>query len=196
MKKIAYFLFLLLFFTSCKSAFSVSEKKILYSEADSPAKVLKITNKKDSIILRTSSKNIKNIKNEDLSQLVKKLYLTMVTENGVGIAAPQIGINRNVFLFYRLDQEEKSVEVAINPRIISHSKELICFQNDGCLSVPGKYGNSKRYSWIKVKYIDQNGKKVKQKFYGGTRSGDYTGIIFQHEFDHINGKLYIDKICN
>lgn len=196
MNKIVYFLLFLVAVTSCRSSFSTTEKKIMYQDAESPARVLKITDKKDSLSLRASSKNIRNIKkNEDLPQLIKKLYLTLLAENGVGIAAPQIGINRNIFLFYRLDQPEKAVEVAINPKIKSHSAEQICFQNDGCLSVPGDYGNSRRYAWIKVEYTNQNGETVNHTFQGGSRLEDYTGIIFQHEWDHINGKLYIDKPC-
>ncbi len=190
------FLFLFIIFTACKSSFCSREKKILYTNPDSPARVLKISDKKDSLLLRKPSKDVRKIqKNKDLEQLVKKLYLTMLEENGVGIAAPQIGINRNVFLFYRLDKEEKTVELAINPRIISYSPEFICFQKDGCLSVPDKYGASRRYSWIEVEYIDQNKKKVTHKFLGGSRTEDYTGTIFQHEYDHIQGKLYIDKPC-
>lgn len=195
MYKIAY-LTLFIILTSCGSCFTSSEKAIIYQSPDSPAKVLKINHKEDSLIVRKPSKRIKKIhNNKDLEQLIKKLYLTMLEENGVGIAAPQIGVNRNVFLFYRLDKEEKTVEVAINPRIISHSTELLCFQNDGCLSVPNRYGTSQRYAWIEVEYTDQNEKKVIHKFLGGSRAEDYTGTIFQHEFDHLQGKLYIDKPC-
>lgn len=195
MYKIAY-LVLFIMLTSCTSSFSSSEKEIIYQSPDSPARVLQITNKNDSLILRAPSKNIKNVKkNKDIEPLVKKLYLTMLEEGGIGIAAPQIGINKNIFLFTRLDKEENSVEVAINPKIISHSSEIICFHNDGCLSVPDKYGNSRRFSWIEVEYTDQNKQKVTHKFLGGSRSEDYTGIIFQHEYDHLQGKLYIDKPC-
>jgi peptide deformylase len=172
------------------------EKEIIYNSPESPARVLKITESKDSLILRTRSKDIKKItRNKDLSALIEKLRITMEAESGVGIAAPQIGINKNIFLFFRLDQPEHPVEVAINPKIISHSPEIICFQNDGCLSVPGKYGNSQRYSWVEVEYTNPNGEKIRNKFLGGSRKEDYTGIIFQHEYDHIQGILYIDKLC-
>ncbi|MDR2122696.1 MAG: peptide deformylase [Flavobacteriaceae bacterium] len=195
MNKLVY-LFLFFVFTACGTSFSSVEKAIIYDSPESPARVLKINEKKDSIILRTPSRNIKNSKkNKDLPLLVKKLHLTLLAENGVGIAAPQIGINRNIFLFLRLDQPGHPVEVAINPKIISHSPEIICFQNDGCLSVPDKYGNSQRYSWIEAEYTNIHGEKVRNKFLGGSRKEDYTGIIFQHEYDHIQGKLYIDKLC-
>ncbi|WP_221410459.1 peptide deformylase [Apibacter sp. HY039] len=190
-------LLILFLFTGCASVFTESEKTLIYQNPESPARLITLKNPSDSLILRRRSVDIKNSrKNKDLPQLVKKLYLTMLAENGVGIAAPQIGINRNIFLFYRLDLPEKSVEVAINPRIVSHSEELFCFRNDGCLSVPDQYGNSRRYAWVEVEYINQNGEKVRNRFNGGSRAEDYTGIIFQHEFDHINGKLYIDRKCN
>jgi peptide deformylase len=172
------------------------EKGIIYNLPDSPARVLTINEKKDSILLRTPSKNIKRIKkNKELPLLVKKMYLTMLTENGVGIAAPQIGINKNIFLFLRLDLPDKPVEVAINPKIISHSSEIICFRNDGCLSVPREYNNSIRYPWIEVEYENEKGKTIREKLKGGGRWEDYTGIIFQHEYDHLQGRLYIDKLC-
>ena len=83
-----------------------------------------------------------------------------------------------------------------NPKIVKLPKETICFQNDGCLSIKGLRGNSNRYAWIEVEYINENGKKTRQRFEGYSRETDFTGIIFQHEFDHLRGVLYIDKLCN
>lgn len=120
----------------------------------------------------------------------------MEAESGVGIAAPQVGILRNVFLFTRIDKPEKPVEVAINPRIINYSSEKVCFERDGCLSIPDQSGNSLRYKWVEVEYLNEKGESIRETLKGYERSGDFTGIIFQHEFDHLNGILYTDKLCN
>lgn len=195
MKKISFLFVLSLLHISC-ATFTKEERLIIYSKPGHSAKLATILNKKDSLLLRTPSKDIKKIKNnKDLSALIEKLKLTLDKENGVGIAAPQIGINRNIFLFLRMDKRKHPVQVAINPRIISRSGETFCFLYDGCLSVPEKYGNSQRYSWIEVEYTNEKGELIKEKLKGGSRLEDYTGIIFQHEYDHINGKLYIDKFC-
>ncbi len=189
-------LFTLSMVMSCATSFTQREKQIIYDSPGKPARVLQINQREDTLILRSKSVNIKGIKkNKDLPALIEKLRITMKAESGVGIAAPQIGINKNIFLFLRLDKPIQPVEVAINPKIISHPQETICFLYDGCLSVPGKYGNSVRYSWIEVKYKNEKGETIKEKLSGGSRLEDYTGIIFQHEYDHIQGTLYIDKPC-
>ena len=195
MKKILL-LFISLGFTSC-ATFTSKEKAVIYSEPGKSARVTLITNPQDSVVLRTPSKDIRKIKNnKDLAALIEIMKKTMEVENGVGIAAPQIGINKNIFLFLRLDKPNTPVQVAINPKILSHPSETTCFLYDGCLSVPDRYGNSQRYSWIEVEYKNEKGETIREKLLGGGRKEDYTGVIFQHEFDHINGKLYIDKLCN
>lgn len=189
-----------LFFFACSSTknFNASEKKIIENGLKTqPFRVTQITNPQDSVILRTVSKDLKKIKgNKSLELLLARMETTMYKEEGIGIAAPQIGINRNIFLFIRLDEPGEKVQVAINPKIIAHSDSLVCFKGDGCLSVPDKRGNSKRYSWIEVGYYDENGVYKQEKFSGYARPDNFTGVIFQHEFDHINGRLYIDKLCN
>jgi peptide deformylase len=192
MRNLVYF-FLLSILSSCASSFSFHDKEIIYAPLS--VKILQINQKEDSLILRNPSSDIKKIKNnKDLTALIEKLRITM-KEIGVGIAAPQIGINKNVFLFTRLDKPGHPVEAVINPKIVSHPEQTFCFQNDGCLSVPFGYGNSVRYAWIEVEYENEKGETVREKLLGGGRAEDYTGIIFQHEYDHIRGKLYIDKLC-
>ncbi len=123
------------------------------------------------------------------------MQATLEKENGVGIAAPQIGIARNIFLFMRIDKPGYPVEVAVNPEITAHSEEIVCFENDGCLSVPDISGNSLRYKWIEVEYYDRHGNKIKERLEGYSREEDFTGIIFQHEYDHLQGVLFTDKLC-
>lgn len=185
-------------FNACVSSgnFSKAERQIIDTKADEAMRVLSIVDKEDSLILRTKSKDLKQIKNnKDLELLLKRMELTMNKEDGIGIAAPQIGINRNIFLFVRIHEPEQKVQVAINPKVIAHSPELVCFKGDGCLSIPDVRGNSQRYAWVEVAYYDENGKQITEKFSGYERPNAFTGIIFQHEFDHINGVLFIDKLC-
>ena len=86
------------------------------------------------------------------------------------------------------------MEVAINPRIVNKPDETICFEGDGCLSIPGQSGNSVRYAWIEVEYLNAKGEMVRERLEGFSRKTDFTGIVFQHEFDHLRGVLYTDKL--
>lgn len=189
-----------LFATSCATRnFNIKEHRLIYSGKmnNDPMQVLSIANKRDSLILRKPSKDLKQIKdNKDLELLLARMKITMDAEEGIGIAAPQVGINRNIFLFTRIDEPEQKVQVAINPRITAHSDSLVCFEKDGCLSIPDIRGNSKRYAWIEVSYYDEQGVLIKERFSGHKRPDNFTNIIFQHEYDHINGILFIDKLCD
>lgn len=172
---------------------------ITNGDKDTSFRILKTNNIEDSIFLRQNCSNldISKIKeNKYLEILIARLKTTMNNESGVGIAAPQVGIGRNLFLFTRIDKEGHPIQVAINPKIINHSENTICFQGDGCLSIPNERGNSIRYEWIEVEYFDENGNLIQEKLSGYSRSTDFTNIIFQHEFDHLNGILFIDKLCD
>ncbi|MCL2028302.1 MAG: peptide deformylase [Bacteroidales bacterium] len=196
MKNLIY-LPLLLLLISCQADLTKAERELIYNaETDTPFRVLQTTNREDSLFLRTESKDIKRIKNNpDLQQLIARLHTTLEAENGVGIAAPQIGIARNVFLFMRIDKPERPVEVVINPKITAYSDEVICFERDGCLSVPDESGNTLRHKWIDVEYYNENGEKIKERLEGHSRFEDFTGIIFQHEYDHLRARLFFDKLC-
>lgn len=177
------------------------ENKIISNGDETiPFRVLKTNNLEDSVFLRQKSTDIPNTEkiaeNKDLQLLIKRLKLTMITENGVGIAAPQVGIGRNLFIFIRLDKPDYPTEAAINPKIVAHSDEIIRFEGDGCLSVPDQSGTTKRYAWIDVEYYNENGELIKERLSGESRNTDFTGVIFQHEFDHLQGILFYDRLCD
>lgn len=188
---------LTLFSVKSMAQFTQDEKDLINSgTTETPFRVLKVTDQQDSIFLRQKCSDIENInESEDLQLLIDRLKATMAAESGVGIAAPQVGIGRNIFLFTRIDKANYPVIVAINPKIVNHPKETICFERDGCLSIPGISGNSIRYPWVDVEYTDENGNLVQERLEGYSRESDFTGIIFQHEFDHLQGVLFIDKLC-
>jgi len=174
------------------------EKKLITSgDATTAFRVLTIHSPQDSFLLRQKCSDI-DLKKDSviLKKLITRLKATMDAESGVGIAAPQVGILRNIFLFTRIDKPDKSVFVAINPRIIRYSEETVCFERDGCLSIPGQSGNSLRHKWVEVEYRNEIGELVRETLTGYLRAADFTGIIFQHEFDHLNGILYTDRLCN
>jgi peptide deformylase len=188
-----------LLFASCRieQSFTESEKTLILSgSVETPFRVLQTDNKQDSIFLRQPSTDLKNFTNDTIFHLlIARLKTTLDAENGVGIAASQIGISKNIFLFMRLDLPEQPVQVVVNPRIIQHSDTLVCFERDGCLSVPDRRGNSTRYAWLEVEYFNEKGERIQERLSGYCRSNTFTAIIFQHEFDHTRGILFTDRLC-
>lgn len=118
-----------------------------------------------------------------LKFLVATMKKTMYESNGVGLAAPQIAVSKRVFV---ADDGESGFEAYINPVWTPDGDEKV-IDTEGCLSVPALYGEVERYAKVNVKYLDVHGKK-KQK--------NVTGLLarcIQHETDHLNGILFIEK---
>lgn len=199
MYKFIVILCTLTLFYSCNTTkkMTITEKKLIQSaDVNTPFRVLLVTEKYDSLALRKPCRDV-DIVNDSLhiKWLITRMKATMKAESGVGIAAPQIGISRNVFLFVRVDKPDMPVEVAINPKIMEVPDETVCFERDGCLSIPDVSGNSIRYPWVKVEYYNENGEKITEKLTGYSRNDNFVAVIFQHEFDHLQGILFIDKLC-
>lgn len=166
--------------------------------ADTSFYVLQTTDEANSLFLRKKATDlsVEDIRtDENLQLLIARMKVTLDEEEGVGLAAPQVGISRNLFLFIRIDKPDFPVQVAINPRIINTPEEMICFEGDGCLSIPDISGDTYRFPWVDVEYYDEMGKLHKERLTGHSREDDFTGIIFQHEYDHLQGVLFIDKLC-
>lgn len=164
-------------------------------DGQTPFRVLDVSIPEELKVLRTKSEDVDLNNDLALKQLISRLKVTLREERGVGIAAPQVGVNRNLFLFVRVDKEGEPIEVAINPRIVGHPEETICFERDGCLSIPGVSGNSIRYPWIEVEYVNEQGKRIKERLEGYSRLANFVAVIFQHEYDHLQGVLFTDKLC-
>lgn len=122
---------------------------------------------------------------EELWTLLDDMHETMIAHDGIGIAAPQIGKNIRVAL---VEVEEGDLFELINPTIISAKGEDI--DVEGCLSIPHVYGTVKRPDEIVVRYYDREGDEMEVEAYG------YLARAFQHEIDHLNGELFIDKIID
>lgn len=163
----------------------------LIMQSDSVMRVLLVTNQADSLVLRKKSVelNQSELALPAFKALAEKMLRTVqAPENdGVGIAAPQVGINRRVIVVCRVDKPGEPFEVYPNAKLdslygpITHGPE-------GCLSIPGLRGNVDRYSSVIVSYKDP----VTLQQRKDTVSG-YSAIIFQHECDHLDGILYTDK---
>lgn len=182
--------------SSMMAQFSEAEKQLIYDDsADIPMRILQTQNGQDSLFLRQKCSDIDIIvDNAELEILIERMKATLIEASGVGLAAPQVGIGKNIFLFLRIDKPDWPIAVAINPKIVNHTDETVCFERDGCLSISGVSGNTARYPWIDVEYTNEKGELVKERLEGYSREGNFVGIIFQHEFDHLQGILFTDRL--
>lgn len=128
---------------------------------------------------------------EDLKQIANKMIDTMYENNGIGLAAVQVGIDKRLFvmdIFFNkeLPESERDPKVIINPELIETSEDQI--MEEGCLSVPEFRAEVKRFGKIKLKYQDLE---------GNSQEVDAEGLLavcIQHEMDHLDGKLFIDYL--
>ncbi|MDR0728701.1 MAG: peptide deformylase [Prevotellaceae bacterium] len=200
MKKIIL-LFLLAIGSGCLSchyysSFSTKERALITSGTeDMPFRILQTTTRKDSLKLRKPCREIKNFNDPVLPLLVERMKTTLTAADGVGIAAPQIGISKSIFFMQRFDLPGAPVVTVINPKIVEHPDTTVCFLRDGCLSIPGVSGNSVRYPWVEVEYYNEKGELIRECLEGYSRTETFTAVIFQHEYDHLHGILFTDKLC-
>jgi peptide deformylase len=127
---------------------------------------------------------------DNLNSLLDDMYETMRAKDGVGLAAIQIGMPLNVLIINPVTEDGEQFKddllEIINPKILSSSGSTL-FQ-EGCLSLPGVYEDVKRFERIEVEFFDRYGNKVQKVF------EDFLAIAFQHELDHLNGKLFIERL--
>ena len=140
-----------------------------------------------------------DIQNEDISNLIVDLWETMYNANGVGLAAPQIGVLKQIFItdfdYFKEEESfnkseiEKIQQVFINPKITDEYGENFLF-SEGCLSIPDILEELSRKNTIKIEFLDEkfNPKKI-------TCSGVIARVI-QHEYDHLKGILFTDRISS
>ena len=128
-------------------------------------------------LLRKKSKRVANI-DDSIKNLCVSLIDTMISNNGVGLAAPQCGILKQIVIAL-IDNEPK---IFINPEIISTSNELVSGE-EGCLSIPGTFIEKKRYNTVTVKYRNIKGRPCLDNYEG------LSARILQHEIDHLHGIL-------
>jgi peptide deformylase len=143
--------------------------------------ILKIKEYGESV-LREKSLSVGKITPEIL-KLIEDMVETMYTESAVGLAAPQVGVSKRIIV---IDGQEEGLIILINPKIIEREGEAS--EEEGCLSLPGIYSKVKRSKKVTVEGINQKGEEIKI-----TKDG-LIGRAFQHEIDHLEGILFIDRI--
>lgn len=158
-------------------------------------KIIKIREIGDPCLFRKSEEiEMKKIRDKDITELIEDLKETLKFSNGFGIAAPQIGINKRIIIIQvkkekckYLNAEDVPMTVMINPvwRKLGEDEDI---QYEGCLSVPNIRGKVKRYQKIEVTYYTEQGEKVTKEARG------FTSRDIQHECDHLEGIVFVDKV--
>ncbi len=120
--------------------------------------------------------------------LIKQMFEAMYKANGVGLAAPQIGLNKRIFILDSGSKEEKKKPLTmINPTLISTDDKIVPYE-EGCLSFPEHFAEIDRPDQLTIEYIDENNKKK------SLTTNGFTSRIIQHELDHLNGVLFVDHL--
>lgn len=146
-------------------------------------------------ILRQKAAAVENIQSQEIQNLIDELITSVSQANGVGIAAPQIAVSYRLFIVASRPNAryphapEMQPTAMINPRIIGHSSEMLK-DWEGCLSVPDIRGLVPRYQTVEVEYTDCYGNLQKQEL------TDFIARIFQHEYDHLEGLVFLDRVEN
>jgi peptide deformylase len=144
-------------------------------------------------VLRQMAQPIDSVHHEWVQTLIDQMLATLHHSNGVGLAAPQVAVSYQLLIVAsrpnaRYPNAPDMEPIAmLNPRLISHS-DAIVRDWEGCLSIPGICGLVRRYQAIEIEYTDRNGKHQRQEL------SDFVARIFQHELDHLNGRVFLDRL--
>lgn len=176
---------------ACEEGFTSDERDVIHAGGEGIMRVLSIDNQADSLLLRKESREVSEamLRTEEYTLLRERMLLTVQNPEaeGVGIAAPQVGVRRNIVAVQRFDKEGEPFEFFINPEIVERVGEK-ADGGEGCLSVPELYGNVSRWQEIVLRYRDEQFVEHTERIEG------FTAVIFQHEIDHLSGRLFIDYL--
>lgn len=140
-------------------------------------------------VLRQSAKRVSKV-DEEIRQLVREMLQTMYSSDGIGLAAPQVAVQKQVIVVdCEPDNAANTPMVLINPKIIRSSQKL-CTGQEGCLSIPGVYLDVVRPAAIEVSFKDENGRPQK------LMASDLLARVIQHEMDHLSGVMFVDRVEN
>lgn len=172
-----------------KSHFTGTEKALILS--GDTTKMMRVTQATDSTDFKILTAASEDVSHDDklLPLLAKRMYLSVTDKstNGVGIAAPQVGINRNLIWVKRFDKTGEPFEFYVNPKI-SWKSDLLQLGMEGCLSIPDIRDNVMRSYAIQISYNTLEGGYFNEVIEG------FTAVIFQHEIDHLYGILFPQRI--
>ncbi len=140
-------------------------------------------------VLRQPAKRVAKVDN-DIRQLAYEMLQTMYSSDGIGLAAPQVAVNKQVIVVdVDPDNAARPPLVLINPKIMRTSKEL-CTGQEGCLSIPGVYLDVVRPAAIEVSFKNEHGRPQKLK------AADLLARCILHEMDHLTGVMFVDRVTN
>ena len=153
--------------------------------------ILKISRLGHPILLQ-KCKQVKDITGIETKKIIHNMTETMLDAKGIGLAAPQVHINKQIIIF-RVPEEDEEKEIKItaliNPKLIKISEKMDN-EWEGCLSIPGMLGLVKRFSKIQYEGYDMQGKIIKKEVEG------LHARVVQHEYDHLMGILYINRLVH
>ncbi len=122
-----------------------------------------------------------------IRKLIRDMVDTMYANGGIGLAAPQVGVSKRVAVVdIRIYDSSSSLICIVNPEVLAEGEEII--HEEGCLSVPGCVDGIKRRRWIKVRGLNERGREIEIEGDG------MLAIALQHEIDHLNGKVILDRM--
>lgn len=153
--------------------------------------ILTVDNAQHSEVLRSKSRAVQKV-TPKLAAFAEQMLETMRKADGVGLAAPQVGVLQRFFVAELPEDEEnnhpRETYILFNPEIVKGKGEQVGYE--GCLSIPGYIGEVARQEEITVKGLNERGKPVRLKVEG------YLARVFQHEIDHLDGILFTDKLTD
>jgi peptide deformylase len=157
----------------------------------SDLEILTVDNEQQLQVLRSKSRKVQRV-TPKMVAFAEKMLETMREANGVGLAAPQVGVLQRFFVVELPEDEENDqpaeTYVLFNPEIVKGRGEQVGYE--GCLSIPGYIGEVARQERITVKGLNEKGKSVRLKLQG------YLARVFQHEIDHLDGILFTDRLTD
>ena len=157
----------------------------------SDLEILTVDKAPELAVLRSKSKKVQRV-TPKLAAFAERMLETMRNANGVGLAAPQVGVLQRFFVAELPEDEEEGLPretyILFNPEIVKGRGEDIGYE--GCLSIPGYIGEVARKEDVTVKGLDEQGRPVRWRVKG------YLARVFQHEIDHLDGVLYTDRLTD
>jgi peptide deformylase len=157
----------------------------------SDLEILTVENADQLKMLRSRSRKVQKV-TPKLTAFAQRMLETMRNANGVGLAAPQVGVLQRFFVAELPEDEEndqpRQTYILFNPEIVKARGEQIGYE--GCLSIPGYIGEVARHEQVTVKGLNEQGKPVRFKV------DDYLARVFQHEIDHLDGTLFTDRLTD
>lgn len=135
-------------------------------------------------VLRKITEKVEEV-NDEIREILRNMVETMYARDGVGLAAPQVGISLRMFVCDIGTPEESNVKKIINPLITPLTEETISVE-EGCLSIPGIYKKVERIAKLKLEYQNEQGEFMEEILEG------FPAIVVQHEYDHLEATLFVD----